>query len=71
MSEFTVDLSEGQYDFSNDSLVKESLLKGLLARQASRKAVSFEELDDSEWKRGRKSFTREPGAPAKEKGRGL
>ncbi len=69
MNDYDMDLNSAELAFSGDSRVMESLLKGLLSRQASRVAVSFEELDGGS--KPRMGFSREPGAPAKDKGRGL
>ena len=49
MSEITLDLTEARFDFSVDSLVRDTLLTSLLARQknadSSRKPVSLEEIE--------------------------
>ncbi|MCL2068346.1 MAG: hypothetical protein FWH00_00445 [Oscillospiraceae bacterium] len=51
MNEITFDLSDSRFDFSTDSLVRESLLGGILSRGADSKGaripVSLDELAGS------------------------
>jgi hypothetical protein len=73
MNEFI--FSEAGFDFSKDSLVRASLLKGLLSRQTakeegSRTPVSLSDLTGAAQKQAR-PLGAERELPSKDKGRGL
>jgi hypothetical protein len=79
MNELVIDLNSDAFDFSKDSLIKETLLKGLLARQSkkqsksgdARTSISLDDLEYGEPKLPRGNQSREAEPPFKSKGRGL
>jgi hypothetical protein len=79
MSERAFDLTEARFDFSNDSLVKDSLLERLLSRQknaeSSRVQVSLDSVmgveDRGITQASDSALGRERDLPSPDKGRGL
>ncbi len=79
MNETAIDFSSGRFDFSRDSLIRESLLERLMSRQAgksaesagSRTPVSLDELTREQPVRGSRRENRGCEPPARDKGRDL
>jgi len=74
MSENALDLNDARFDFSTDSLIKDTLLQGLLARQKDdqRVPISFDEIVGGDSPKTPDNASRmERDLPSPDKGRGL